>query len=271
MFAALLRNRELKRVCKNEYRGLKKRGKFPGKVLGGHKQDKKRIVMNWGFGKDFTQVSYTDLVLPEIVHIAMIHDAHGWTDGVPLALKFLELAAGLMPAGGLPIASHIGGLDATMQKQLIASMKEEGILEKISLALSPLSLSYTDWPLAFIQAHPMERDQAIEHVEICVGRHLHRHFVPSGIALADLMWWSINAGKLHYPADMEFPDFNMMLTEPESDIGQKARTDAWLHALGLFSYPGSEIDRTWADRFWIESAKLSECYVLVEDDNADQS
>jgi hypothetical protein len=216
-------------------------------------------------------VSYTDLVLPEIVHIAMIHDALGWTDGVPVALKFLELAAGLMPAGRLPIASHIGALDAVMQKQLIASMKYDGIFEKISLALSPLSISYADWPLAFIQAHPIEREQAIEHVEICVGRHFHRHFVPSGIALADLMWCSINTGKLQFASHLKVPDFNMMLKEPESDIGQKARTDAWLHALGLFAYPSSEIDRTWADRFWIESSKLSECYVLVEDDDADQS
>jgi hypothetical protein len=271
VFAALLSNQELKRVCKNEYRGLKKRGKFPGKVLGGHKQDKKRIVMDWGFGKGFNQVSYTDLVLPEIIHIAMIHDALGWTGGVPVALKFLEMAAGLMPAGGLPIASHIGALDSTLQKQLISSMKNEGIFEKISLALSPLSISYPDWPLAFIQAQPMEREQAIEHVETCVARHFHRHFVPSGIALSDLMWWSINTGKLQFAAHLELPDFNMMLKEPESDIGQKARTDAWLHALGQFSYAGTNIDRTWADRFWIESAKLSECYVLVEDDDADQS
>lgn len=250
---------------------MKKKEKLPGKVLGGHKRHKNRIFHDWGFGKEVTQVSYTDLVLPEIIHIAMIHDALGWDGGVPVALKFLELAAGLMPVGGLPIASHIGALDAKMQKQLIASMKGEGIFDKISLALRPLSISYSDWPLAFIQAHSMERDQAIEHVEACVGRHFHRHFVPSGIALANLMWWSINAGRLHYPADMEFPDFNMMLKEPESDIGQKARTDAWLHALGLFSYPGEETDRTWSDRFWIESSKLSECYVLEENEDADQS
>lgn len=258
-------------MCRVRDTRLAKKHKLPGKVLGGHKQDKKTIAMDWGFGKGFTQVSYTDLVLPEIVHIAMIHDAHGWQDGVPLALKFLGLAADLMPSGGMPIASHIGALDSTMQKKLISSMKEEGIFEKISLALSPLSKSYTDWPLAFIQAHSMKRDQAIEHVETCVGRHFHRHFIPSGIALADLMWWAINADKLQFAAHLEAPDFNMMLKEPESDIGQKARTDAWLHTLGQFSYSGNNIDRTWADRFWIESSKLSECYVWAKDDDADQS
>jgi hypothetical protein len=249
---------------------LKQKGEFPGKVLGGHKRNKNWIVADWGIEKAFTEVSYTDLVLPEIIHIAMIHDAHGWTDGVPIALKFLELAANLMPAEGLPIVSHIGGLDAKKQHQLLASMKAEGIFDHVSLALSPLFIGYADWPLAFIPAFPMERDQAIEHLEFCVGRHFHRHFVPSGVALADLMCWGINAGKIQYAAHLELPDFNLMLKEPESETGRKARTDAWLHALSQFSYRGNDIDRDWADKFWIESAKISECYVMVENDDANQ-
>lgn len=248
---------------------MKQKAKFHGTVLHGHKREKKRIVPDWGVGKAITEVSYTDKVLPEIIHIAMIHDAFGWTDGVPMALKFLELAAELMPAKSFPIVTHIGGLSAEKQSLLIASMKSSGILDQISLALSPLSMCYSKWPLAFIPAYSMEMDDAIEHLEICVGGHFHRNFVPSGVALADLMWWAIDAGKILYPDGMEHPNFNIMLEEPESQAGEKARTDAWLYALGLFSYPGNEIDATWADKFWIESAKISDCYVFCEneDDN----
>jgi hypothetical protein len=246
---------------------LTKKEKFPGKVLGGHKRNKKLIVADWGFGNGFTEVSYTDRVLPEIMHIAMIHDAHGWTDGVPMALKFLELAADLMPTEGLPIVSHIGALPASKQAKLIDSMKTAGILEQISLALSPLSMCYESWPLAFVPLNPIEPDDAVGHLEVCVERHFHRHFVPAGVALADLMWWGINAGKIRYPEDMEYPNFNKMLEDPESDAGKKARTDAWLNALGLFAYPGDEIDRTWGDKFWIESAKISECYVWGEEED----
>jgi hypothetical protein len=246
---------------------LKKKDKLPGNVFRGHKLANKRISPNWGI--EFAELSYTDVVLPEIIHIAMIHDAYGWADGIPIALRFLELAADLIPATSRPIVSHIGALNSAKQDELIETMKISGIFNQISLALSPLSLCYVGWPITFIPAHQLEMGDAVKNLEICVARHFHRHSVPSGMALASLTSWGIKAGKIHYPSNMKHPDFNLILTEPESEAGKMARTEAWLHVLSQFSYFGDKIDRTWAEKFWIDSAKISECYIAVgcDDEN----
>jgi len=213
---------------------------------------------------NFQFVSYIDEVLPEIILLGLLNDAHGYKRGADLSFKLRE-ASSQSCEHSAPIVSDLARFSRDEIQQTIEALATAGALEPVREALTPFILLCPAHPLAGLGPAEMGRDVAMGHLKGCVGRLYDRYSTPACAAMANLYYVQACAGRLHIAQGMRVPDLDAIITRPDSDDALHASASVRMYAQSLVGRMREEQATDWPDTFWNNCYQFSECDLTAEE------
>lgn len=127
-------------------RAKKRTGKGSKTPLPGHTRIKQRMVPDFLLKIPMSFTRYEDDVLPEIIGIAILNDAHGYQRGAELSLALARQLKGLGRLGS-PFLSAFEDLTLKEVKQLKEALGSADCLLDISKAFTPIIRAIGPTPL----------------------------------------------------------------------------------------------------------------------------
>lgn len=243
---------------------MSKRKKKPKKhrVLEGHKRVGKRFIPPMKQIPMSTSTSYVDDMLPELIWIGLINERVGYAPGARILEKVFLAVSELKEEGqhgNFALISNYTCLSIEQKEKLIDSLKGQEVLEEIQNAVAPLILLYDDCPLKFIGPtdNIISNEELVSRIKECVGKVINKYETPGIVLNGSMLLSRLVTGTIKFPADMDLPDFNTVITDPESEEAKHAAGFMRANALGEFGM--QEIDPTWAKYFWNRNYELSPC------------
>lgn len=227
--------------------------------LPNHKKIKNRMVPSFltQIPMEFTR--YIDDVLPEIIGIALLHDALGYRRGAEIAL---EISRFLNELGDIafPLVSVIGGLSDSDKKKFVERMDKIGASAEISTAFTPLNEVLGNTPLNFIERNnSIESEVSHKYLRTCVDRHFSRYSHTTSAALATLYYTQAVIGKIHVASNLRMPDLDAIIGNPESEEALKSKADVRIFSLMAIGQLKQHKASDWPKIFWKRCLASSPC------------
>lgn len=239
--------------------------------LPGHTRVKKKMIPdfihrgNWRFSR------YLDDVLPEIVGIALINDAHGYRKGAELCLA---LARGMKAIGeiGNIFVSNFESLDDSARKALLEFLDNSGHLAAISVAFTPINRILGPCPLAVFEDHRhLSDEECLKHLTDCVDAHTDRYGSRTSCSLATLYYSQACIDRIKIAEGLHVPDLEAIIRDPESDEGQRAAADVRIYSMMEIGFHSERSETNWPSVFWGRCKRASPCQPYdFEDDSEDE-
>ena len=231
-------------------------------ILDGHKRVGKRLVPPMMQLPGMKDISYIDVMLPELIWLGLINDNLGFVRGArffeKMVLAAMEVAAD-PPHKNYAIISQLGTLNVEQRDSFLQSLSNDEMLEPLRNHIAPLILLYDQCPLAFIGPPDTvySQNDLIRSIKSCVDRHLDKFETPGIVLNGAMLLARLVAGTIKFSKDMDLPDFNSVIDAPESDEARHAAGFMRASAIGEFGM--STIDDAWARHFWNRNFEISDC------------
>jgi hypothetical protein len=247
-------------VGKGKDRGGKK---FEG-VLEGHQIVGKRLKADFLTKMNFQFVSYVDEVIPEIVLLGLLNDAHGYQIGAELSLK-LTRALRQSLEFGLPTISGLATLSPDQVARLANALGDD--MESIRIAFTPFMLICPDHSVCNLQPVDMEQTTAIGHLKTCVGRLYDRYSTPACAAMANLYYVQACTGRIHIAKGLRVPDLESIIARPGTDAADHASSSVRSYTQSLIGQVRQQSPSEWPDLFWNKCYQMSDCELYEDADD----
>lgn len=227
--------------------------------LPGHVRVKQKMVPEFLTKMPMTFSRYADDVLPELMLIAMLNDAHGYKKGAELSF-FLANELKRLGRIGSPFISAFLGLETNQTDRLKIALKNAGKLECIALALTPINQLLGPTPISFLGLDSsLSKEQCLEHLRTCVDRHLNRYSHPSTCALATLYYTQARLGRIKIADGLHVPDLESLHTDPDSEEAERTAADVRIYSLMEIGMHQKEHPSNWPIQFWGRCRTTSPC------------
>lgn len=230
--------------------------------LEGYKQQGKRFIPPLKQLSVVKETSYVNDMLPELIWLGLMHDRVGYRFGVAVLETIAEVAKH-WPSTDKPVnyAFQTTYAELTVEKkdELVGALTDAGLIEDIRYAVAPLVLLYDSFALAFLGPPPtvIPREELVARITDCVGKHLDKYETPGIVLNGMVLIARLVAGTIKFAATIDMPDFNAVVTQPESDEAKRAASFMRAHALADFGM--SNLPSNWAVHFWNHGTELAPC------------
>lgn len=194
----------------------------------------------------------------------MIYDRIGYV----AAARFLEnLFQAAMSTGkedellhGNPaLVSFYGQFTEAQRVTFCAELKKRSMLDSLRAWLEPLTTLYSTFPFRFIgpPEHLRTNERLTSEMKACVGRYIDKYKTPGIVLNGSLLLAGLVTKKLHFSSEINLPDFNAVISAPDSDEAAHAASFMRAHALSEFGMRAVSAD--WATFFWDRGIEISRC------------
>lgn len=192
-----------------------------GRVLEDHKRVGNRLKSRWLTEFNFQFVSYVDEVLPDIIVLGLLNDAHGYARGAELALA-LSKALIAVDEEPDPLLSVFGECSDSRIDEIAVRIGAD--LSDVQIALMPLLAVLEEHPLRALGKASMGETECVHHLRECVDRLYDRDWTPACAAMASLYYSRACNGKLFISRGIRVPNLEAIISDPESDDARHARS-----------------------------------------------
>jgi hypothetical protein len=245
------------------------------KILEGHKKVGSKFIPPMMQLPNWSEISYVNLMLPEIIWMGLINDEFGYRDGINLSTNLANRAFELKETDkhiNFALISNFRFLSNEKKIELIKGLEERSEIGRYRHALLPLIVLYEDFPLSFIGAGEEEYDgeQLIERMKACIDRHIYKHETPAMIVQANVMYIRVTNGGLHVASHIEIPDLNVLIEDPESEAAKRAGGFVRNSAMQEFMPMGEDGYGDWSKAFWNQGYKIAKCDFSWEHNGLDE-
>ena len=243
---------------------MSKKKRKKRKFLDGHKRVGKRFVpplMQLNLG---VSIGYVNDMLPELIWIGLLNDKVGYVRAARVLEKIFLLAEDVKDPnqnGNFALISTFDLFNDEQKNSLREKFNKEGILELLQNSIAPLTLLYENCPLSFLgpPTYVYTDEELVFAIKECVGRAIDKYDTP-GIVLHGAMLLSrLVTKKIKFSAEMDLPDFNAVIDEPDSEEATKAA--GFMRANALTEFGMLNIKPSWAREFWNRGIELSPCEI----------
>lgn len=125
--------------------------KSKNKVLGDHKQEGKRLVPPLMKLGNLRETSYTQIIIPELIWIAILNKKYGISRGAELGLDLVRAVSEINSSKYFfAFISSYDLLTDQDQKRIIEELERKNVLELIRKALETFIAIYPKCPLSFL-------------------------------------------------------------------------------------------------------------------------
>lgn len=232
-------------------------------LLEGYKRRGKRFVPPMKQMPNVHESSFIDDALPELIWLGLIHERKSYRFGA----KVLEVVLAALgddlseeqKKSNFAMQSSYRTLSEEQKEAVVASLREASLLEDVQQAIAPLVLLYDGSALAFLGPPPYaeSKETLVERLKQCVGNHLDRYDTPATVLLGSLLLTLLVQGKLYFAEHIDVPDFNVAITDPDTEEGKRAAS--FMRASAMAQFGLLDPSSAWPQYFWDQNALLSAC------------
>lgn len=239
------------------------------RVLKDHKQVGKKLIPPFlDAFQNFNEVPHVKLVVPELIWLAALNDVLGAHEGARLCLEVARPAALCDPQAILATCTSYSKLTAENWSSIVSAIAELD-RNRISLALSPLSRLYPDFPLKPLVSES-DLNKADDEADILwMMGLLPNLFDKTSIAAVGMManatYIAFITDKLKAAHDTSLADFPEVEKYPETEKSQRVAAAIRCFANSLVGGLGEEAPRDWPRYFWNRGLELSGCFLEGEE------
>lgn len=214
----------------------------------------------------FTDVKWTDLILPEILWLGLLNYAYGKAKGAELGLKFAQAAVKVFTAEPVPwfgsTTSYIS-LDETQKAQILKILQEEHHLEPLRKALVPFPLFYPQCPLNFLYESaakfPRKPEQFLEEFKQFLSTLFDRTTEFTTFMQANGVYIAFITGKLVVSPDVSLANFPEIEKYPHTEESKRVATGVRAVLNMAFGTLFEGKTSLWAGYFWNRGLELQPC------------
>jgi hypothetical protein len=233
-----------------------------GNILQAHKRVGKRLIPPMKQLEKVKFTNYVNDILPELVWTGLIYDRIGYAQGARVVEHVVRAACqavGQKPRGNYAPISQLATLCSSERSQFLKKLSDATDLEKFRQYLAPLILLYRNCPISFIG--PPERvyqeAQLDRRMRACVAGCIDKYSTPGIAVIGSMLLSRLASGTMHFPKDMELPNFNSIFDNPASDDAKRAA--GFIRASALADFGAMQLSNEWASSFWNQNFAISDC------------
>jgi hypothetical protein len=231
-------------------------------VLGDHKRVKSKLVtpFNDMFGP-MHEVSWINMMIPELLWVALVQDAWGPRRGVEIITAFTRDVRASEATRDRTIWAAAGKFGALPTGALANIVKDRPYRNDLCAPLEPLHMHYPDHPMRELVAAdgtPTSRD--LEGLKVMVSDLFDRASTSATLTQATATWLAFDAGRLKVSTGLALADFPRIEDYPATEQSQRiaASIRATLNKMfGDVDLMASGTD--WPVAFWNRGLQLEPC------------
>lgn len=234
-------------------------------VLADHKREGKRLIPPMMRLPNVVETSFRDTKIPELIWISALFNRaqdKAAVDGVVEFQITCQKAIAIDDAPPLSFLSNFDRLSASQKNAIVSDSDCSKWITILQKELWHQHMLFDRYPLAFIfpDRHESDRTEAIarlkQDVHGLLDRYSHHATKVQTIAIVAMM----DTGKMYINKSIDFPDPNLIFTNPDSLEAQRVASfaRAGLNA-GTNMDTDNDVANRWVDDFWSQTFKLEGC------------
>jgi hypothetical protein len=236
-------------------------------ILSDHKRQGSKLIPPFVhmLGRPLVEISWIRTILPELVWIALLHNAHGHRQAVQLITSLSRQARIIKSASGIKwfaAASHYSDLTSDDFDRLKHDLRQEEILVPVQEALMPLIRWYPECPLAPIlsaRPRPNSRKASLSPLKELISSLYDRSARDPMMAQATAIWLAFDADILKVSSDMSIARFPEIEHYPETEISQNIGASIRSGLNVFFSSSTHYASSKWPAYFWNRGIEVDPC------------
>ena len=235
------------------------------RVLGDHKRVKSKLITPFNDLLGPTRdVSWINTMMPELLWIALLHDAHGDRCAVEIVTRFTRAARAYASAFSNTVFAAAGKFSEFPEGALPTIMAGLDIdcANAMRTALAPLAAWYPAHPLNAIHALPTpDPDRAmLEYLRRVVSRMYARSDRATMMPQATAIWLAFDSGRFKVSPDISLADFPKIEEYPMTELSQRIGASIRASLNQMFG-EGQMMasDGRWPVAFWNHGLHLQAC------------
>lgn len=239
----------------------KKRKKTP--LLRGHKKRGTRFVPPlMELAPLDTSVSYIRDMLPELIWTGLLDHRFGYLRAARILDSVFRITNELMGANtkrNFALVSTFDVLSDGEKASLRQQLQQEGILTLLQSCMAPLNVLYYNCPLLFLGPPPrtFTQEELVTVMKDCVSRTIDKYETPGVVLHAAPLRFLLITKRLKVSSDVKISNLNAVVELPDSDEAKVGA--ATIRAMAIAVIGHTNLDRSWARRFWNRNSELSPC------------
>ena len=234
-------------------------------ILAAHKKVGKKFIPPMLQLGGFSEISYTQTILPETIWMGLLNDALGYMEGVELAAtvaKIAHKAYGSEKFVNFAVCSSYSILHAEAKQEVLKQLDGLGKLTVLRKLLMPLLALYEQCPISFIGLRDEwsgGKNILVDRMKATVERHFWKHETPAMVIQANVIYVRGICGGLYYVGEVKPPDLEAIVKAPESDSGKRSASMVRASVLMDFGSGAGYVDTGWPVRFWNQGLLVDAC------------
>lgn len=231
-------------------------------ILEGHKRVGKRFIPPMKQIPMMTDISYVNDMLPELVWIGLINDRVGYFRGARIIEKVFLVIDKIKKEGqegNYALISSFNKLTSEQKLDIVASLRNDDVLEIIQNAIAPLVILYDECPLSFMgpPTNTYSEEDLVSIIKQCVKKTIDRYETPAVVLYGAMLLSRLVTKTIEFSSNMDLPDFDSVINSPDSDEAKRAA--GFMRANGLGEFGILKLSNSWAKHFWDRNYELSPC------------
>jgi hypothetical protein len=234
-------------------------------VLGDHKRVKSKLVTPFNDLLGPTRdVSWTNTMIPELLWIALLHDAHGDHRAVEIVTCFTRATRAYAPEFGDTVFAAAGKFVELPKDALPTIMAglDADCAGEMRTALTPLAAWYPAHPLNAIHAVPAPKPDSVmlDYLRRLIRGMYDRSDRVTMMPQATAIWLAFDSGRLKVAADLALASFPKIEEYPTTELSQRIGASIRASLNQMFG-EGQMMasDGRWPIAFWNHGLQLEAC------------
>lgn len=232
-------------------------------ILGDHQRIGKRFIPPIA-KLGFSEISWVETLLPELLWLGLINDCHGLTKGAELALAVARAAVSTWTHQKKLFAtsSSFSALDRVQQQAMVASLASSGNLEDIRKALLPFPLFYPDCPLNFFfDQPPLVPDAAVvlARFKQSLAHQFDRWDKPATMVQSNMVYIAFVTNILKVKKGLSLANFPAVEKFPDTEESIRVASSVRCTVSTFFAPLQYDNASLWPRYFWNQGFVIEPC------------
>lgn len=211
----------------------------------------------------FHESRWSEIVIPEIVWLALLNHCHGLKVGGDLCLAVAkEACAAATQRGFFGFATEFHTLSSVQREQMCHALRKNGALDPIADALVPLLTFYPQCPLNFLfnSAVPMlgSEKSSLNSYKRVLDHLYDRKSKEATFAQANAIYIAFVTGRLSVCQGLSLASFPEIASYPATEKSEQVAAGVRM-AINVFIGSRQNPSLDWPRHFWRRGLELEPC------------
>jgi hypothetical protein len=242
------------------------------RVLQDHKQIGKRFIPPFLQQLNLKELSYVKLLFPHLVWMGLLNDRFGYKMGVNLSIELAKLSHSVFGSKkhvNFALCGSYSVLSPELKSKIVRACEQNGWLKDVQRALAPITHHYDEFPMAFLGIGDLSANPGIllQELKQTVAKCMNKYETPGLVLQTNLIVAQTATGGLFFSEDIKLPDFDSIVSDPDSEAAKRAAAFVRAGALAMCMPDDLPLYEKWSKSFWNQGYRVDPCSFLEDHDD----